>query len=82
MTRHSIHRVVLSCARGRYAWMNGGDLEGALGTPGLVLTDHERVKICVDVADGLLFWCVSASASRSTWSIVFAAICPLCFGAR
>jgi hypothetical protein len=22
------------------------------------LSDFERVKICVDVADGLLFWCV------------------------
>lgn len=38
-----------------YAWMNGEDLHNALGSPGLALTDHERVKICVDVADGLMF---------------------------
>lgn len=38
-----------------YPWMNGGDLQVALERRGLALTDHERVKICVDVADGLMF---------------------------
>jgi hypothetical protein len=40
----------------RYPWMNGGDLDTAKASTTLRLTDHERVKVCVDVADGLLFW--------------------------
>jgi hypothetical protein len=57
--------------------MNGGDLHNAIGsplagsslTPGLGLTDRERVKICVDVADGLLFWFVLRAAGYSSCNV-------------
>ena len=43
----------------RYPWMNAGDLHEALTNERLALTEHEWVKICVDVAEALMFWFVS-----------------------
>jgi hypothetical protein len=42
----------------RYSWMNGGDLERALGGRGVHLSDLDRIRVCLSIADALLYWFV------------------------
>ena len=71
VTRHPSHKIVnlkglpnmnqnyLLChgLGGRFDWMQAGDLAVSLAQNSpLQLTNRERIKVCRDVANALLFW--------------------------